>query len=105
MRAAGAPRHSRLGARRAALAEGDAARLHLGALLDRDAKHAVLEVAARALGIGALGQRERPVELSERPLGGVVPLALLRLLGLTAAAHGERVLRDRDLDVLLLHAG
>src|SRR5690606_36619151 len=83
----------------------DLARLRLGPLADRQGEHAAIEPGLDALAVGHVGQREAARERAELALVERVGLALLALLGLTAARDRHDVVVDGDVEIRLDDAG
>src|SRR5206468_2415988 len=83
----------------------DATRLALLGLRDAHLEHALVELGHDAVGVDALGQRQRPAEGTGQALHAV-PAALLALVvGLALAGDRERVVTDLDAHVVLAEAG
>src|SRR4051812_10848388 len=87
------------------LRDRDLPRLRLLALVQRDGEDAVLEPRLDGLLVDRRRQREAPEEPGVPPLlEQVVPLVLVVLLDLPLGRQGERLVLERDVDVLLLEA-
>jgi hypothetical protein len=82
----------------------DAPRRALGALRDHDLEHPVPATRLDSVGVGAVRQREAPVEHAVRPFDAGVAAILLGVLGLALAADGEDALVHAHFDVLRVHA-
>src|SRR5687767_12349804 len=71
----------------------------------RHAQHAVVVFGSGAFGRNGLGQRERTSERSIGTLDAMIVIVFVRLLKLTFAAQSDDVVLDREIEVILLHAG
>src|SRR5579884_1626987 len=83
----------------------DLARLMLLGLGDPHLEHPVLEAGLDAVGVHALGQRQRARERAERTLDPVIALVALLVLGLALARDRQDVVLELDLYVALGQAG